>query len=129
MKGPEAKLAKAQYDVEQAKKRLSSTVGALQERLEPSKLVNEAWEGVRDKSNEVADGALQVVKERPIAASGAVAGMLMFLARKPLWRGVSRLFSRREDEGVVRANIDNHDTNYDLTAPAVKRSHTEGANA
>lgn len=128
---PEARLSKARYDAEQAKKRLSSTLGALQYRLRPGTLVNNAWEGVRDKGSEMADDALQVVKERPVAASGVLAGLLVFLAREPLRRGVSKIFSGRgrDEDGVVHARLENHDHNFDLTAPTVTRSTNEGVNA
>ena len=133
-------LELAQYQAEQAKKRFNSTLGALQYRLKPGTLANHAWGGVRDKGSEMADeameavqglsdGALQAVKERPVAASGIAAGLLLFLARRPLWRGASRLFSRgTEDEGIVRADLDNHEK-YDLTAPVVERSRNEGVEA
>jgi ElaB/YqjD/DUF883 family membrane-anchored ribosome-binding protein len=130
MKGPKAKLAKAQYEAAQAKKRLASTLGALQYRLKPGTLMNHAWEGVRDKSSEMADDALAAVKERPRAASGVLATIVFFLARKPLGRAASKLFSRRkdEDDGVITADLDNHE-DYDLTAPTVQRSINEGVNA
>ena len=133
-------LELAQYQAEQAKKRLNSTLGALQYRLKPGTLANHAWGEVREKSSEMADdaleavhgltdGAVQVVKERPVAISGIAAGIVLFLARRPLWKGASRLFSRgREDEGVVQADLENHEK-YDLTAPTVQRSLNEGVNA
>jgi hypothetical protein len=127
MKAAEAQLARAQYEAEQAKKRLASTMGALQYRLKPGTLMNNAWEGVRDKSTDLADDALQAVKERPGAASGVVAAVLIYLARDPLWRVVSKIFARNEeDDGIVRANLSEQDENYDLTAPTVERSKNEG---
>jgi hypothetical protein len=130
MKKPEADLARAQYEALQAKKRLASTAGALQYRLKPATIANQAWEGVRDKSSELADDALQAVKERPGAASGALAAIVVFLARHPLWRAATWIVSRREaDDGVIKANLDTHDENYDLTAPTVQRSAFEGVSA
>jgi hypothetical protein len=131
MKKPEADLARAQYAAIQAKKRLASTAGALQYRLKPATIANHAWEGVRDKSNELADDALQAVKERPAAASGVLAAIVVFLARHPLWRAATRIVSRGgdEDEGVVKANLNTHDEQYDLTAPTVDRPAYEGVSA
>lgn len=127
---PEARLSQARYEAEQAKKRLGSSVGAVQYRLKPGTLANNAWEGVRDKSSDLADDALQAVKARPVAASGVLAGLVVFLAREPLWRGVSRIFSRgKHDDGVIVANLDNTDGNFDLTAPDMPRSANEGVNA
>ena len=134
MKKPEADLARARYEALQAKKRMMSSLGALQYRLKPATIANHAWEGVRGKSSELADDALQAVKERPAAASGVLAGIVIFLARHPLWRAASGLFGRRtDDDGVVKTDLQTHDENYDLTAPtvdrAVNRSAFEGATA
>ena len=130
-------LELAQYQAAQAKKRLTSTVGALQYRLKPGTLAEHAWGEVRDKSSEmaddafhavngIADGTLHAIKERPVAASGIAAGILLFLARAPLLRAASRLFSsKREDEGVVQADLEVHEK-YDLTAPKVQKSLDEG---
>lgn len=130
MKKPEADLARAQYEAIQAKKRMMSTAGALQYRLKPGTLASHAWEGVRDKSTDLADDALQAVKERPAAASGVIAAIVIYLARDPLWRGAMKLFARgNEDDGVVTTRIDEHDEHYDLTAPMVERSTNEGVSA
>ena len=132
MKKPEAELARARYEAIQAKKRLASSAAALQYRLKPGTIVNNAWEGVRDKGSEIADDAMQAVKERPAAASGVLAAIAIFLARHPLARVTSRIFSRGgndEDDGVVRASLNGHDKNYDLTAPTVERSTNEGVSA
>jgi hypothetical protein len=140
-KASRLQLERAQYEVEIAKRRFSSTLGALQYRLKPATLANQAWSGVREKSGEVADdalhgvndmadGAVRAVKDRPVAASGVAAAILVFLLRAPLWRAAKGVFSRHEeDSGVIKANLDNHDDNYDLTAPKVERSQREGVSA
>lgn len=116
-------------EVERSKRQLASTMGALQYRLKPGTLMNNAWEGVRDKSGEVADNTLQAVKGRPAAVSGILAAIVLLLAREPLWRLIVGLFSDRyeQDEDTVQANLD-HDEDYDLTAPTVERSRPEGVN-
>jgi len=137
---PEARLSQARYEAEQAKKRLASTVGALQYRLKPATLANQAWTGMREKGEEVADGtfhtvndfadgAVRAVKDRPVAASGVAAAALIFLARAPLWRAASRVFRGREDEGIVKADLAEHDENFDLTAPTVTKTLNEGVSA
>jgi ElaB/YqjD/DUF883 family membrane-anchored ribosome-binding protein len=118
----------AKRDAEQARQRLASTSGALKARLKPSALANDAWSGVRDKSTELADEAVQAVKDRPLTASGVVAGLALFLARDSVWSTVRGLF-RREDESLVTTNIGKADDNYDLAAPIVSRSINEGASA
>ena len=133
-------LERAQYEVEQAKKRFTATSGTLQYRLKPGTLAGNAWAEVRGKGsvvaddarhsvNGIADGAVQAVRERPLAASGIAAAVLIFLAREPLWRAVSGLFREDEDKGIVKTDLDNHEANYDLTAPTVERSTNEGVTA
>lgn len=132
-------LERAQYEVEQAKKRFGTTMGALQYRLKPATLVSNAWEEVRDKGSDAADGALdavhgmadgavQAARSRPMAASGIAAALVLFLARAPLWRVASKIFSR-EDEGVVKTDLANKDANFDLTAPTVAGAINQGVSA
>ena len=124
------RIEQASADVQQAKKRLASTLGALQYRLKPATLMSNAWEGVRDKSGEVADTTLQAVKGRPVTVSGVLAAIVIFLARDPLRRLLSSLFDRGEPEreDTIQADLDNHE-HFDLTAPTVERSRTEGVEA
>ena len=130
MKQDVARLERAQREVAQARQRVQSTLGALQYRLKPGTIAHNAWDGVREKSGAIADDAMTAVKERPGAVSGVVAGIVLFLAREPLWRFASGLFAGRDREppGTIHANLD-HDPDYDLTAPRVKRSQYEGVNA
>jgi hypothetical protein len=122
-------LEQAAAEVERSKRQLASSLGALQYRLKPGTLMNNAWEGVRDKSGEVADNTLQAVKNRPATVSGIIAAIILFLVREPLWRLIVDLFSNGEEQqGTIQADLD-HDENYDLTAPAVTRSRPEGVNA
>lgn len=121
-------IEQAKRDAEQARQRLASTSGALKFRLKPANLANDAWSGVRDKSTELADDAVQAVKDRPLTASGVVAGIALFLARDSVWSTVRGLF-RREDDSLVTTTIGKPDDNYDLAAPTVSRSIHEGASA
>jgi hypothetical protein len=124
------RLEEAAAEVERRKRQLASSMGALQYRLKPATLMNQAWEGVRDKSSEVADNTLQAVKDRPAAVSGIVAGIILFIAREPLWRLVAGFFARDEEweADTIQADLA-HDPDYDLTAPTVTRSRPEGVNA
>lgn len=128
-KAPERTLTDAQAEVEQAKKRLASTLGALKYRLSPGTIVNNAWEGVRGKSSDIADDAIQAVKDRPMTASGVLAAVFIFLARDPLWSLVSGWF-RAADEDLVTTRLDDTHENYDLTTPTIDRPVVnEGVNA
>ena len=125
-------LKQAQREVAQARQQLASTMGTLQYKLKPGNLMNDAWDGVREKSGELADGAVQAVKDRPLATSGIVAGIALFLAREPLWRAVSSALWGEEppdDRDIIHADLEHHDIEYDLTAPSVPRSAKEGVNA
>lgn len=82
----------------QARARFESTLAAVQRRLRPGNLAEEAWDGVKDKGADMADGALQAVKKRPGTVSVALGAFALFLARGPLTRAVGRYLSR--DDGT-----------------------------
>jgi hypothetical protein len=81
-----------------AKARFDRTLAAAQHRLSPGNLAEEAWDGVKDKGVDMAEGALQAVKSRPKAVSLALGAFAIFLARAPLKRAVSRIISGDADE-------------------------------
>jgi Protein of unknown function (DUF3618) len=80
-----------------ARARFERTLAAVQARLSPGNLAEEAWDGVKDKGADLADGALQAVKSRPAAVSVALGAFALFLARAPLKRAVTRLISGNGD--------------------------------
>jgi len=90
-------IAGAKLEADQAKARFASTLTALQQRLKPGALATQAWSGVKEKSGEIADDAVQAVKDRPVAATGIAAAFLLFLARHPILSAASRLV-RSDDE-------------------------------
>jgi uncharacterized protein DUF3618 len=94
-------VEQAKRNTMRARGRLESTLGALQARLRPANLAGEAWDGVKDKSADLADGALQAVKKRPALASAALGALALFLAREPIRRAVTRMLS--DDEGGIEA--------------------------
>jgi hypothetical protein len=124
-----AELKRAKYEAEQARKRLLSTAGELQQRLKPGTLANHAWTGVKDRGSEIADDAVSAVKDRPRVASGALAAFTLYLARKPIRSAVSRLFRGSPDEDLVTTRVTSRDEHYDLTAPVAARNANEGASA
>ena len=60
------------------------TAQELQERLSPKTLAKGAWQGAKDKGADLAENTVDAVRSRPLAATGAVAAITMFLAREPL---------------------------------------------
>ena len=86
-------IEQAKHEAIRARARFEETLAAVQQRLSPGNLAGEAWDGVKDKSADLADGALQAVKSRPKAVSLALGALAVFLARQPLKRAVTRLIS------------------------------------
>lgn len=124
MTAPE--LTRAKQEAEVARRRLLATVGELQERLNPAKIANNAWEGVKDRSGEIAEDAVQAVRTRPVAVSAALGAFTLFLARAPIRSGIARLFAKKPDEDLVTTRLDDGNGNYDLTAPVAVGSMNEG---
>jgi ElaB/YqjD/DUF883 family membrane-anchored ribosome-binding protein len=118
-------LERAKREAEASRARLESTLGTLQQRLKPKTLVNDAWEGVRDKSSDIADEAMQAVKERPGMASAAVAAFVVFLARNPLRKAATHIFSGKSRSDLVTTKITVDETNYEPSAPLVTGAAAE----
>jgi hypothetical protein len=89
-------IIRARTEAELARQRLAHTLGELQTRLRPGNLANNAWEGVKDKSGELADDAVEAVKARPVAAGALLGACLLFLARSPIKSAAARLFAGDE---------------------------------
>ena len=83
-------IAAARLAVERSRARLMGTAHELQERLSPKTLAKDAWQGAKEKGADIAEDAVDAVKSRPIAATGVVAALAMFLAREPLWELATR---------------------------------------
>ena len=67
----------------------------LQRRLEPSHLARDAWEAAKAKGADMAEDAVDAVRKRPVAASGAVAAIALFIAREPLMDLAGKLMSSK----------------------------------
>jgi ElaB/YqjD/DUF883 family membrane-anchored ribosome-binding protein len=79
-----SEIAAARDEVERRRARLMATAQTLQDRLSPKTLARGAWEGAKDKGADLAENAVDAVRARPLAATGVVAAIAMFLAREPL---------------------------------------------
>jgi hypothetical protein len=122
---PELVAARAQ--AEAARARLMKTAGELQQRLKPATIAGNAWEGVKERTGDMAGDAVEAVKARPVVVSAALAAFTLFLARSPIKSAVSRLFSSDEDEDLVTTRLAGSDGEYDLTAPVAERPRKKGA--
>ena len=124
------RVEKAKREAMAARGRLDSTLVAVQQRMRPGNLAGEAWDGVKDKSADIADGALTAVRNRPAAVSMAVGAFALFLARQPIKRAVTRLLGDGEaaDDGLIVTRIETSDSKFTASAPIVDASVTEGVN-
>jgi|GEM_PF-1258845 len=117
-----AAIEGAKREAEAARRRLDSTLAALQQRLHPKSLATEAWDGVKEKSSDLAEDALGAVRQRPGTVSVALGAAVLFLARNPLRRAVGRAFSKPEedpDDGRITTRIDTETDNYHAAAPTI----------
>lgn len=123
------RIEQARRDAVMARRRLDSIVGALQHRLRPGNLAGEAWDGVKDKSSDLADGALTAARKRPALVSAAIGALALFLAREPLKRAVSRFVSdgdENEENGLVMTRIETDDAQFIVSATAADAALTKG---
>ena len=79
---PEVSAARA--EAERARSQLMATAQELQDRLSPKTIAKGAWEGAKNKGADLAEDAVDAVRARPVAATGVVAALTLFLAREPL---------------------------------------------
>ena len=84
MKADTPEIVAARQRVENSRSRLMASAHELQERLSPGRLTRDAWQGAKEKGADLAEDAVDAVRSRPIAATGAVAALALFLAREPL---------------------------------------------
>lgn len=88
----------ARQDAERARNRLAATAAELQQRLKPGTLASNAWAGVKDKSGDLAEDAVEAVKARPVVVSAALAAFTLFLARSPIKAAVGRLIDGEAED-------------------------------
>ncbi|MES2148038.1 MAG: hypothetical protein V4491_09330 [Pseudomonadota bacterium] len=86
------KIARAEAAVEAARERLIDTVQDIALQLEPRRLIGELWEDAKNKGADLAEEAVDAVKARPLAATGVVAAIAMFLAREPIADLAGKMF-------------------------------------
>jgi hypothetical protein len=74
----------ARIEAEEAQQRLVDRLHELQLRVAPKTLARDAWQGAKSKGADIAEDAVDAVRKRPVAATGAVAALALFIAREPL---------------------------------------------
>jgi ElaB/YqjD/DUF883 family membrane-anchored ribosome-binding protein len=75
----------AEFRVDRARAKMIATLQEISGQLQPHRLMEEAWEKAKDKGADLAENAVDAVRARPLAATGVVAAITMFLAREPLF--------------------------------------------
>ena len=88
-----AEITAARAEIDRTRARLMDTAHELQERLSPKVLAKGAWQGAKEKGADLAEDAVDAVRARPLATTGVVAALTMFLAREPLIDLAGRLAS------------------------------------
>jgi hypothetical protein len=88
----EFRIIEAETKVDRTRARLLDTIGEIADRLEPRKILNELWGSAKEKSADLAGEAVDAVKSRPVAATGIVAALTMFLAREPIKQGIVNIY-------------------------------------
>ena len=89
--GDTPEIAAARLEVERSRGRLMSRAHELQDRLSPKTLARSTWQGAKEKGADLAENTVDAVRARPLAATGIVTAITMFLAREPLMDLAGRL--------------------------------------
>ena len=115
------RVEQASRDVTMARARLDSTIGALQHRMKPANLAGEAWDGVKEKSADLAEGALDATRKHPAAVAVALGALGLFLAREPIKRGIGKLVSGEdgddESEELITTRIETASDRFNVLEP------------
>ena len=98
----EERLADAAADVDRTREALVSTVRALTQQFEPHRLVGEIWETAKVKGADLAEDAVDAVRARPLAATGVIAAIAMFLAREPLFDLAGKLVNGASEKRAAK---------------------------
>ena len=92
----------ARIEAEQAQNRLVAHLQELQQRIAPKTLARDAWEGAKSKGADLAEDAVDAVRNRPVAATGIVAALALFLAREPLMDLAGKLVNGKSKKSQAR---------------------------
>lgn len=102
-------LAEARRQADEARTKLLASFDdliayrrRLQDKLKPGHLARDAWGAARDKSVDLAEDAVDAVRKRPVAATGAVAALALFIAREPLMDLAGNLMSGAKKKKKVK---------------------------
>jgi hypothetical protein len=124
------KVSAARIEVARTRASLIETARELQVRLQPKTLANEAWEKAKIKGADLAEDAVDAVKNRPVATGGVVAALAMYLAREPIKDAVSNLYdavtSKKEPKPNAAALKSRRPTTKSGKPPARRKARPAG---
>ena len=86
------RVAAAEAEVERTREQVVATARELAQMLAPKTIARNVWEGAKVKGADLAEDAVDAVKRRPVAATGLIAAVTMFLAREPIKNGIVSLY-------------------------------------
>ena len=96
------RLAAAEFAAEAARERFLDSFHELVRHLEPKRLAKGLWEDAKVKGADLAEEAVDAVKARPVAATGVVAALALFLAREPIIDLAGKMMSPKEKKNPAR---------------------------
>ena len=92
----------AELEVDRTRGRLTASLQELSRQFAPHRLMEEVWEKAKDKGADLAENAVDAVRARPLAATGIVAAITMFLAREPLFDLAGKLVGGTKGKSARR---------------------------
>lgn len=126
------RVVEARLEAERARARLLVSVKELEaplldlkEQLTPKRIMGEILEGAKNKGADLAEDAVDAVRARPIAATGVVAAIALFLAREPLIGFAGKLLegkSAAKEKAKAKPARKRSARTQQKTVPARKRS-------
>lgn len=99
----ELRLAAAEGEVDRAREQVVATARELAQMLAPKTIARNVWEGAKVKGADLAEDAVDAVKRRPVAATGLIAAVTMFLAREPIKNGIVSLYDAMTSDEEEKA--------------------------
>ena len=69
-----------------------ATARDLAQMLAPRAIARNVWEGAKVKGADLAEDAVDAVRNRPVAVTGVVAAITLFLAREPIRQGIVMMY-------------------------------------
>jgi len=110
-------VADARRRAADARARFAASVDEVIERgedllhsLTPHNLARDAWEAAKSKGADLAEDAVDAVSKRPVAATGIVAAVALFLAREPLMGLAGRLIHSKDKSKAPKGKKEKMET-------------------